>query len=159
MAQKRFIRRGVAKVFYLPLVADPVAGPTRAEITAGTPLEDWIAAITGFGVTSESVATPDLGSRFDSSIPGATSVADSSIQFYDDEDAEDVDDLFPVGTEGFIYFMRKGDKPTTNTSDLYAVRVASKAPNYTTDMTGAVLDITYTVTSEPWLDLPIPATA
>lgn len=159
MAQKRFIRRGVAKVYYLPTVADTIAGPTRTEIEAGQQVQDWIAGITGFQVTSETVPTPDLGHRFDSGIPGATSVSDSSIQFYDDEAAEEVADMFPTGEEGFLYFMPKGDKPDSPTGQLFATRVASNSPNWTVDMSPAVTDVGFTITAEPVEGLAIPAAA
>lgn len=156
--QKRFIRRGVAKMFYLPTVANKVTGPTRAEITAGIDLTGWIAEIAGFTVVSESVPTPDMGSRFNSTIPGGTSVEDSSFTFYDDELTEDIEDAFPVGDEGYVYFMRKGDKPTTTTGDLYATRVASRGVNWTTEMTGATVAVGFSITAEPTTDLAIPAT-
>lgn len=157
MVQKRFIRRGVAKIYFLPTVANPITGPTRAEITAGQELSGWIAEMAGFVVNSGTVATPDMGSRFTGSIPGETTVDDSSITFYDDELTEDIEDLFPAGQEGYIYFMRKGDKPTTPTSDLFPVRVGSRGANWTTDMTGATVQVSYSVTSEPQVDLVIPA--
>lgn len=159
MVQKRFIRRGVAQVIYLPIVANPAAGPTRQELEAGFPLHDKIAGIAGFAVTSESVPTPDLGSRFDSSIPGNTSVEDSSITLYDDEASEDLDETFPIGDEAYVYIMRKGDKPATPTGDLYPTRVASKTPNLTTDIEPATLAVGFTITSEPVTDTLIPAAA
>lgn len=157
MVQKRFVRRGVAKIYWLPSVADVAVGPTRAEIEAGLEVTDWTSEIAGFTVNSATIPTPDMGSRFTSSIPGEKTVDDSVLTFYDDEATEEIETAFPVDDEGFVYFMRKGDKPTTPTGDLYPGRVSSRAANWTTEMTGATVAVTFAITDEPSVDLVIPA--
>jgi hypothetical protein len=157
MVQKRFVRRGVAKVFYLPAVADPAVGPTRAEVEAGLDVTDWLSEISGFAVNSGTIPTPDMGNRFTSTIPGETTVDDSTLTFWDDELTEDIEDAFPIDDIGFVYFMRKGDKPTTPTGDLFPTRVASRTANWTTDMAGATVAVTFSITAPPSLDTAIPA--
>lgn len=159
VAQKRFIRRGVAKFFYLKAVANPTVGPTRTELDAGIDITSWIAGISGFAVTATSVDTPDMGSRYASKIPGNIESGDSSFTVYDDIDSEEVETTFPMGDRGFVYIMRKGDKPATPTSDLFPTEVASRTPNMTTDLSAASSVVNLTITGLPWLDLDIPAAA
>jgi hypothetical protein len=157
--QKRFVRRGVARIYWLPTIANLDLGPTRAEITAGLDVTAWTAEIAGFLVTSGTIPTPDMGSRFTSGIPGETTVEDSSLTFYDDEITEDIEDAFPVNDEGYVYFMRKGDKPGTPTGDVFPARVGSRGANWTTEMTAANVPISFSITAEPQVDRIIPAYA
>jgi hypothetical protein len=155
--QQRFIRRGVSRIYYLKTVATPASGPLRAEITAGYEVTTILAGIAGFLLNSAFVPTPDMGSRFDSVIPGAKTVDDSSMRLYDDLATEWIETTFPVDDNGFVYFQRKGNTPTKATSDLFPVRVASVAPNWTTDMAPADVTINFAITSLPYLNLTIPA--
>lgn len=157
--QKRFVRRGVSKFFYLKTVAatSPTAGPTRAEITAGVDVTDWIRAVTGFAVTAASIPAPDMGSRFDKTIPGNTSVADSSFTFYESIDDTEVEETFPLLDEGYVYIMLKGDKPLLAGGALYPVRVAARTPGLTADMTPAEISVGFSFTGDPRTDLVIPA--
>ena len=155
--QKRFVRRGVAKFFYLKTIADDDALiPTRAEITAGMDITSWVRAVRGFQTTSSTIPTPDMGSRFAGSIPGETSVSDSGFDLYDDLDAEEVEETFPIEDDGYIVIMRKGDKPATPTMDVYQTRVSSRAANYTTDLEPAYSAVAFSIDREPALDLPVP---
>ena len=158
-AQRRFIRRGIARFVYLKTVANPAVGPTRTELEAGVDFTSWIAAINGFQATPTSVPTPDMGTTFDSSIPGNLTVADSSIRVYDDLDVEEVESTFPEGDTGFVFIMRKGDKPASNSGDLFPVEISNVAPNYTVDMSPADLTIGFNITGEPQRGLAIPAAA
>lgn len=154
--QRRFIRRGVAKFFYIPTVADPDAGPTREEIETGFDFTSWIAAINGWATTPTTVPTPDMATRFDSTIPGNVTVADSSFDFYDDLDATEVEDTFPVGDTGYVYIMPKGDRPQAPAS-LFSVEVSNHTRNWTVDMTPANINVAFTISEEPRQDLTVPA--
>lgn len=156
-ASERFIMPGVSKVFYLPTVADPVTGPTRAEITGGTELQDEISAIAGFSTTVNMVPTPDLKSRFTSQISGRITADQSSITFYADRGGVDVSTVLPADTTGFIYFMDGGDVPTEK-ADLFPITVASNSK--TRDVENAVVRVvTFALTGKPSEALDIPAAA
>lgn len=154
----RFVRRGVTKIFFLPAVAD-VNATTRAEITAGTDLSDKIAEVAGWSLSNQAIATPDLGSRFESSIPGTNQAADSSITFYEDLDDEEVEILLPPLAPGYIVMLRKGDKPGSNSMDTYPVRVASKSSTITTGNEAARFVVAFGITGEPGLDKAVPPAA
>jgi hypothetical protein len=104
----RFFRRGVTVFYALPAVAAPETGPTRAEITAGTHLSG-IAAIGGFSISNSPVATPDLDSRFTTSVPGEDTAADSSLTFWDDDTDTETRDVLAKDTELYIVYMPYGD--------------------------------------------------
>ena len=158
MAQRRFIRRGVSKFFFLPAVAN-INAVTRAEITAGEDLTDFIADVAGWQLENSSVATPDMGSPFESSIPGTDSAGDSSFTFYEDLDEEVIETLLPKGTNGFVVIMRKGDKPASTSMDTFPVRVASKGSEFSAGNDPARFNVRFTITSPPALDKPVPAAA
>jgi hypothetical protein len=153
---ERYIDAGVTKIFYLPACANPSA-PTRAEITAGTDLSDQIASAAGWQLQGAEVETPDLGSTFNSKIPGKTSVDDSSLTFYADLSGDDVRSVLPRGTTGFIFIADGGDVPG-NKADNYPVRVRSVGKARTVEGTSAkVLTVSFSITSEPAEDVPVPA--
>jgi hypothetical protein len=90
---------------FVPTIAVQAA-PTVAEITAGTEITGIITAVTGFSYTGTKVDTPDLGSRFNTSVAGRFTAEDSTIQFYKGDasgDAEKtVEALLADGTTGYI---------------------------------------------------------
>lgn len=156
--QRRFIRRGVAKFFWIPTVANPDAGPTREEIGTGFDFTPWISAINGWTSTPNNVATPDMSTLFDGNIKGNVTLADSSFDFYDDLDQAEVEDTFPVGQTGYIYIMPKGDRPEAPAS-LWTAEVSNHTRNYTVDMTPANINVAFSVSEEPRQDLVVPAAA
>lgn len=157
MAQKRFVRRGISRFYFLPIVAAINKIPTRAELTAGTDLSDYIADVAGWGVENAAVATPDMGSTFESSIPGTDSAPDSSFTFYEDLDVTTIEDLLPKGTNGFVVILRKGDKPTSESMDTFPVRVATRMTEYSAGNDPARFTVRFTITEPPALDATVPA--
>lgn len=157
MPQKRFVRRGISKFYFLPTVAASSGIPTRAELSAGTDLSEYIADTAGWGVENTSVATPDMGSTFESSIPGTDAAADSSFTFYEDLDTDTIEALLPKSTNGFVVVMRKGDKPTSESMDTFPVRVATRTTEYSAGNDPARFSIRFTITSIPTLDAAVPA--
>lgn len=155
----RFVRRGVTKIFFVPAVADIAVGATRAEITAGTDMSAQVAEVAGWLMTNQAIPTPDLGSSFESSIPGTNQTADSSLTFYEDLEDETLEEMLPPLTPGFVVFLRKGDKPTSKSMDTFPVRVASKSSAITTGNEAARWTASFGITGEPSLDQPVPAAA
>src|SRR4051812_48243941 len=107
----RFFRRGVTRFYALPTIANPQTGPTRAEIAAGTWLKG-IATVNGFSISNSPVTTPDLDSRFDSTVPGVDSAADSSLVFWDDDTDTETRDVLAKDTQFFMVYMPYGDVAT-----------------------------------------------
>ena len=150
----RFMRRGKAKAFFLPTVASPTTAPTSAEVTAGTDLTAKIADMSGWLLEASKIDTPDLSSRFVSSIPGEQSVKDSSLTFYGD-DAASVDAIktaLAVDTIGYAYFMHSG-QAVGKPADLFPVRVMSVGNEYSVGTDPARYMIGFAITAPPRIDI------
>lgn len=149
----RFIRRGKAKVNFLPTIAAATLIPTAAEITAGTDLTPRLADMSGWQLESSPVNTPDMNSRFVSNIPGETTVASSTLTFYAD-DAGTTDALktaLAVDTIGFIYVRHSG-VGTGKLADTFPVRVSSIGNEYSVGNDAARYVVTFAITAEPAID-------
>lgn len=150
----RYIPPGVRSYYFCPAIANKAA-PTRPELDAGTDLTGEIAAVEGFMVSSDSVETPDLKSRFTSKIPGRITADDSSMNFYADSASDDVRTLLPRDTAGFVVSFPEGDV-AGQTMDVFPVKVAS-APKQTDIEAPAQIQVQYTITAEPAEDITVPA--
>lgn len=151
----RFMRRGIAKVSWLPTVAAYPAGngvPTAIEVGNGTVLEGRLADMSGWMLTSSKIDTPDMGSRFTANIPGEQVVADSSLTFYgDDGNTDALKTTMAVETSGFIYIRHSG-AGTGKPADLFPVRVMSIGNEYSVGNDPARYTISYAITGVPALD-------
>ena len=157
-ATTRYFHAGTAKVYFLPAIAAADKTPSRAEITAGTDLTNEIADMSGWLVGSGTITTPDLGSTFESNIPGKTSVDASSLTFYADLDGDDIRSVLPRGTAGFIVIADAGDaldKP----ADVFPVRVSSVGKTRSVGEESARLTVNFAITDEPAENVSLPATA
>ncbi|MFB6943188.1 hypothetical protein ACFWGL_17160 [Streptomyces sp. NPDC060286] len=155
-ASARYYRRGTTKVLWVPVIANKSA-PTRAELDAGTALEGETGAMSGWQTTSETVATPALGSRFTPVVGGAITAADSSLTFWASKDGDDVRSLLVREATGFIIWMDEGDVPG-QTMDVYPVTITSQAKVRELDSAAQIM-VQVAITSEPAENVTIPAAA
>ncbi len=154
-AHTRHIAKGVAKCYFVETIASKAA-PTRIELDAGTDLSPQIMEIDGWLTESESVDTPNLKETFTSTIPGSTSVDDSSLTMYHDREGDDIRALLARDDEGFIVWFYGGDVSGRKMS-VFPVRVASLGVNATTDDDPVTIEVNFNVTSEPAEYLAVPA--
>ncbi|GGX36754.1 hypothetical protein [Streptomyces noursei] len=157
MQVKKFSRRGVTRVLWLQSVADAGHVPTRSELTAGTDLTDAIASIDGWTLSNQPIETPDLGSTFESKIPGTDQADDSSLGFYEDRASDELEQLLKKDATGWVVFLRKGDVPNSRSMDAFPVRVGSRSPNYSTDNEAAKFTVNFSITEKPAQDAAVPA--
>jgi hypothetical protein len=129
----RYIGPEVTVVYFLDTVADLDGGPTRSELDLGQDLTHEIAAMTGWEITSDRVAVPDLGSRFTARISGRTNPGDSQIVFYADQATDDIRSVLARGDQGYVYIADGGDVAGQK-ARLFAVDVSAVTP--TTDVGG-----------------------
>lgn len=156
-ATERFFAPEISKVLFLPTVVATTKIPTRAEITAGTDLTSEIQTLNGWQQTAASIPTPDWGSRFTSSIPGRTSVSDSSITFYADKSGADVRTVLTELLNGYILIADGGDEEDF-LADCFPVRVASIG-KVRADGAALLLTVGFTITRKPAIDFELPAAA
>lgn len=152
----RFYTVGTTKVHFLPTIASATLVPTRTEVTGGTDLTPEIAEFEGWSTTSETIDTPDMVSRFVSSIAGAITAEASSLTFYADKENTDARTIFPRDTTGYIVWMDGGDVPATGKMDVYPVQVSS-APKVRSMDNATMIRVDFNITSEPAEDVAIPA--
>lgn len=108
-------------IVFIPVVAAFPAAATRVEINAGTDLTTEISSWEGFEMDPQTIETPSLA-RFTGSIPGRINITSGVLNIYADRGYDDVSDVLPDGTTGYLAFMDQGDVPTKK-MDLWPVRV------------------------------------
>lgn len=150
----RYFRPGVTKILWVEAIADKTA-PTRVEIDAGTDLSAEVMEIEGFQVTSNTLDTPDYGSRFSSKIPSDIVAEDSALNTYADATSVDIRTVLARDDNGFVIIMDEGDV-TTQLMDVFPVRVAA-TPKLRTRADPAQIRVQFTVTSLPAENVAIPA--
>lgn len=115
----RFTRKGKSKIAFVPTIA-VLAAPTMAEINAGTTLDTQMAEMSGFQFQNSIIKTPDLSTTFVTQIPGEDEADDSSITFYDDDNATTIRTALVKGAAGFLVLMPYG-KTATKRAEVWAV--------------------------------------
>lgn len=150
----RYYPPGTRQVYWTPDIADKTA-PTRAELDAGIDLTGEIAAMAGFSVSSATVSVPDLSNRFAPDIPGQITAASSSITLYASEDSQDIREILPRDTSGFVVVLWEGDI-AGRSMDVFPVTVISVPKDVTTTNAGQ-MTVDFAITSVPAEDVTIPA--
>lgn len=153
----RFNRKTLTRIMFLPTVASTALLPTRAEITGGTDYTDQINAVDGWSIENQPIETPDMGSTFVSKIDGDDSAADSSLTFYEDSTADDIESDLAKGTSGYMAIFSKGDVAAAKGLDVFPVKVASCSKAYTADNEAAQITVQFVITDRPALNQTVPA--
>jgi len=149
----RYFPPGTRKIYWVPTIANYLA-PTRAELNAGTDLSAEVSAMTGWSVTSNTVDTPDMGSRFTSQVPGRLTSATNDVTLYNSQNSNDGRTLLVRDTNGFIVLLWEGDV-TGQKMDIFPVRVMSQAVDSATENPGATV-FSFAATRLPATNVTIP---
>ncbi len=151
----RFFRPGTTKVYWVRTISMYTA-PTRLEINSGTDLSGEIAELNGWQVVSDTLPTPDLGTRFVPKIGGRINADDSAMNFYSTSTGfTDARSVLPRDTTGFAIFMDGGDTATTGRMDVFPATVTS-VPKLRALEDPAQVTVTFAITRVPAEDLVIP---
>jgi hypothetical protein len=144
----RFFRRGKSKIYICPTVVG--ASPTTAEITAGTDISGSVAAISGFALTNAPIATPDLGTAFNSQIEGEDTVADSTLTLYDDDSTpgQTLRTLLAKGTAVSLVLMPYG-KVAAKRCEVWPVKSVGFNDQWSMDATAAQAVVGFAITGTP----------
>ena len=149
----RYYVTGTRRVYWLQACANYLS-PTRGELNAGIDLSNEVAAVAGFTVTSTTVPTPDLSSRFVSEIPGNITAAGCSLSFYATSTSSDVRLTLPRDTVGFVVILWEGDV-TGQRCDVFPAKVTSSAVNGSMTNPEQV-DVNFSITKVPANNVLIP---
>lgn len=156
-ASTRYTSLATTKCYFLPAIAATNLTPTRAEMNAGTDLSRELNDWSGWTVTGNDIATPDLETPFESNIPGKTTAEQSSLTLYASKNGVDVRTLLPRNATGFIMFCDGGDV-ANNKADVYPVQVKSNGKMRS--LAGDAADkiqVQFSITREPAENVTIPA--
>ncbi|MER7047952.1 phage tail tube protein [Streptomyces jumonjinensis] len=155
--QTRFLRRGISKIYWLTEISNP-ARLSRTEISPPNrfDLTDSVSDIEGWALENDPIETPDMGSTFNSSIPGNDKAENSSLTFYEDKHSNEIEKRLRKGAKGWVALLRKGDIPGSPSLDLFPAQVATRAATYSTGNEAAKFKVDFTITDEPSLDTPVP---
>ncbi|WP_017585481.1 phage tail tube protein [Nocardiopsis ganjiahuensis] len=153
----KFINAGVTTILFAPTIED-VQEPLRAELDAGTDLTREVIGSSGWTVSSANVTYNPLHTTFTPSIPGRTTVEDSSLTLPQDIGGADVREVLPRGTEGYIVIMHGGDE-VGSPMDVWPVRVSSLGKSISTEGTEvANIVVSFAIPAEPAESVAIPDT-
>ncbi|WP_330317962.1 hypothetical protein [Streptomyces platensis] len=155
--QTRFLRRGISKIYWLKKINDP-KWPSRTEISEPNrfDLTSAVSDIEGWALENDPIETPDMGSTFNSSIPGNDKAENSSLTFYEDRHSDAIEQQLPKGAKGYVVLLRKGDIPGSRSVDVFPVQVATRAATYSTGNEAAKFKVDFTIIDEPSLDAVVP---
>lgn len=107
IADVRFIRPGVSKVYFVPTIAS-LAAMTAAEAGAGTDLTPTISDVTGFSYKNAPVDTPDWSDNFVSKITGFDQAADSELKVYEKRTTNTGRTTLAKGVSGYLVIYFRG---------------------------------------------------
>lgn len=155
VASNRYFARGITKIYSCTSVVT-LAAPTRAELNAGTDLSPEAASISGWLVQANEIETPDLATVFTSKIPGSTSIGDSSIDLYADDNGVDVRGVLPRGTVTTIYILYGGDVAGAK-MDGFRTRVRSVGKPVSVGDDAGMVQVQFSITATPAENITVPA--
>jgi hypothetical protein len=122
-ASTRYTSRGTARYYWVVTIANYLA-PSGAELNAGTDLSPEVMDLSGFGLESDQIETPDVSNRFTKKIPGPINADDSTLTMYPSVNGTDARQLMPQDTAGFVVIF-PGGNTTGRKMHVWPVRVAS----------------------------------
>jgi hypothetical protein len=155
-ASTRYTARGNTKCYWVATIASKSA-PTRSELNAGTDLSPQLMDAEGWSVESEQIETPDLATRYTSTIPGSITAEDSSLTMYASKNGVDARALMPRDAVGYIVWLDGGDV-ASNKMDVFPVTVSSVSKQRSASGEDAdTLVFSYAITSEPAESVSVPA--
>jgi hypothetical protein len=155
-ASVRFTARGLTKCYWCSAIANRAA-PTRAELNAGTDLSSQLADASGWSVSSEQIATPDLATRYTATIPGGITAEDSSITLYMSKDGVDGRTLMARDAVGYVVWLDGGDTVSYK-ADVYPVTVSSVSKQRSVQGSEAdTIVFSYAITAQPSENVTVPA--
>ncbi|SCL31949.1 hypothetical protein GA0070616_4362 [Micromonospora nigra] len=126
---QRYISPEVTAVYLVPDIVD-LAAPERDELDHETSVDltPEIAALTGWEVSTDRVAVPDLGTRKTGRISGRINPGDAQISFYASQDTEDVRTVIQRGDRTHIVILDGGDV-AGQSMRVFAVEVSAVTPS------------------------------
>lgn len=157
----RFMAKGTSKFKWTPTLTDSVSpySVTRMEITNAIDLTSDISDIAGMSFANDPVATPDLSTTFETSIPGSDTAQPPVLTFYERDDTaanHTIQTALAKGSSGYILAFRYGDV-TGRELEIWKVTSTGINRQWTAANEAAKYVVTFAVTAVPTLNATVPA--
>lgn len=152
MANVRFMRKGITKFYFVPVITAQAAA-TAAQINAGVNISPQVAEVSGFSFTNNPIAAPDMDSAFVSQISGEDTVEASSTTMYDLQDNTTIKAGLAKGTGGYMVIFYSGLLGATpaigDKYEAWPVEIASNSRMYSAGNEAAQYMVGWTLTDPP----------
>lgn len=154
MPATRFMRKGTAKVFFVPTIASPPT-VTAAAVNAGTNLTPEIAEMNGFTFSNNPIMTPDMDSRFVTQVPGEDTAEASNLVLYELAGGTDtIKAALVKDATGYIVIFPTGIAGATpaaaDKAEVWPVTISSNVRRYTAGNEAAQYQANFAVTDQPF---------
>lgn len=130
-----------------------INSPTAAEVSGAVDITDFIVSINA-STTGNTVPTPRLKTKFETSTDG-TVAGQLSADMYRDDEVDTAWNTFPRGTKGAILIKRFGGTGTAGapvaaqTVEVWPIHVSSRAAGNLTSGTAQMFTLTCAIPREP----------
>lgn len=153
-----YFRRGKSEVVFVLTISN-TAAPTVAEIAAGVPMSDVIAAMSdGWKVALNRVSQEVLGSQQDRQVDGPIQPGDASMSLLDDDGTGSDDDsvyaqavstAMVIGTQGYVVISpRKKVIIAATKVHVYPVKIGQRNDDMSLATQPARYDVDFVITGE-----------
>jgi hypothetical protein len=149
-----YIPAGTSRFTFVPTIANPAA-PTTAELGAGTDYTNAITARQGFSTASADVDNSTYGSRTNTNIPGAITIAQSQWTLKADKLGVDARAALTQDLNGYVVDY-PGGIVTGSKCNVWPVRVASSDADTVGRDALATITVMFSTTGVPAKNITIP---
>jgi hypothetical protein len=164
MAQ-RFFRRGITKIFYVPVISDIDAPSATTELDVALELSCELAEISGFAFSNSPIPVPDMCDVFVKNIPGEDTAEDSSITFYELSGGianNPIKSTLAKGVVGYILIFPYGISGASlpeagDEAEVWPVSVSSNTREFSAGNEPARFMVEFTISDVPELEAVIAA--
>lgn len=154
-----FFRRGQSAAFWVPSIASTTAGPTAAEVTAGTDLSQAITAMVGFTTTLNRINTPVMSQKEETQTDGPQTLGDATITLLDDDGVSSSGSTARVAAHtalaeaaaGYVVVspQKVGPLVATDKVWVFPAKVGAVNPDLSTDAKLATTEVQIAITASP----------
>lgn len=154
MPVSRFMRKGTAKVFFVPTLAGFPATATAVQVTAGTNLTPQIMEMNGFSFSNNPISTPDMDTRFVTQVTGEDTAEASNLVMYELKGGVDtLKAALPKDAVGFVVVFPAGmagvAPAAADKVEIWPVVISSNVRRYTAGNEAASYQVNFAISLAP----------
>jgi len=152
VADVRFIRPGISKIYFVATIANPAA-PTAAEVNAGVNLSATVADVVGFTYQNTPVSVLDWGDNFESKVIGLDVAAQSGLKIYEKRTTNTGRTTLAKNVAGYLVILFSGTAGATpaagDKGDTWPILSAGVPREYVSGATAAKWTAALVITARP----------